>query len=37
MKVEFKTEDLLLYFENISKCSYVKNILDHVKKTFKQS
>ena len=27
--------ELLLYFENASKCSYLKNMLDHNKKTFK--
>lgn len=27
---------MLLYFENMHKCSYVKNKLDHTKKTSKQ-
>ena len=29
-------EEMLLYFENMHKCSYVKNKLDHTKKTSKQ-
>ena len=33
---KFSTQEILLYFENTSKCSYVKNMLDHTKKTFKQ-
>lgn len=33
---QFKTEHLLLYFENQSKCSYVKNMLDHTKLSFKK-
>jgi hypothetical protein len=32
---QFSTQEILLYFENSSKCSYLKNMLDHNKKTFK--
>lgn len=33
---QFSHKEVLLYFENTSKCNYVKNMLDHTKKTFKQ-
>lgn len=32
----YSHKELLLYFENTSKCNYLKNMLDHTKKTFKQ-
>ena len=34
-QAQFTTQEILLYFENHSKCSYLKNMLDHTKKTFK--
>ena len=33
---QYSHKEVLLYFENTSKCNYVKNMLDHTKKTFKQ-
>ena len=33
---QFSHKEVLLYFENTRKCNYVKNMLDHTKKTFKQ-
>ena len=33
---QWTTKEILIYFENTVKCSYVKNMLDHTKKTFKQ-
>ncbi len=32
---QYTTIEILLYFENESKCTYVKNMLDHTKKSFK--
>lgn len=34
---QYSVQETLLYFENSSKCSYIKGVLDHQKKSFKQN
>ena len=34
---QYSIQEMLLYFENSSKCSYIKGVLDHQKKSFKQN
>ena len=35
MGKQFTTKEVLLYFEDESKCKYVKNMLEHTKKNYK--